>query len=493
MKQTIGRYEIKEKLGEGGMADVYLAHDPNFDRLVVVKVIKREYSANSEFRSRFHREARVIAKLEHEAIVPVHDFGEQDGQPYIVMRRMTGGSLTDRLASGPLSLPEVAHIIERVADALDHAHNQGIIHRDLKPGNILFDERGKAYLSDFGIAKVAEAATNLTGTGIIGTPAYMSPEQARAMYDLDGRSDVYSLGVVVFELLTGHLPYSARDAVGMALAHVSEPVPDIRKDQPKLPRESDSLIKRALAKKPADRYQTTGELAKDLSLLATKPSLKSHKPTQAEGVSLLQKSTLPSDMPPTGEPQNSPRLPAGKSRWPVWVLPLITIVLCSVVILIGGIAAMPALVAQLAQGVAIASATQSPTPVHTLVPPTLTPIPTSTATPTSFPAASEYRVVLRYEKPQVLDGFQSLQGRLTASGYQVEINQGYGFPGPQDAILYGAPSCLDAIADITGRAIDLIQLSNIPVQRLVSTDNSANSKIIIIQIADETRFPISPQ
>ena len=134
MTQTIGRYEIKQQLGEGGMAVVYLAHDPNFDREVVIKVIKREYSAYPEFRARFSREAKVIARLEHEAIVPVHDFGEHEGQPYIVMRHMTGGTLSDRLEAGPLSLPEAAHIVARIADALDHAHAKGIIHRDLKHG-----------------------------------------------------------------------------------------------------------------------------------------------------------------------------------------------------------------------------------------------------------------------------------------------------------------------------------------------------------------------
>jgi serine/threonine-protein kinase len=228
MTQTIGRYEIQQELGEGGMAVVYLAYDPNFERRVVVKVIKREFSAHPEFRARFSREARLIAKLEHEAIVPVYDFGEHDGQPFIVMRCMTGGTLTDRLANGPLSLPDAAGIVARIADALDHAHSRGIVHRDLKPANILFDERGKAYLSDFGIAKSAEATTKLTGTAIIGTPAYMSPEQVQAIAELDRRSDVYSLGVMVFELLTGDVPFKARDAMGLIFAHVNSPVPDIR-------------------------------------------------------------------------------------------------------------------------------------------------------------------------------------------------------------------------------------------------------------------------
>ena len=161
------------------MATVYLAYDPRFEREVALKVLPREMLHDPQFRVRFEREAKTIAKLEHSAIVPVYDVGEEDGQPYFVMRYMTGGTLSDRLAKGPLSLQNAAHVIDRIASALDEAHAKGFIHRDLKPGNILFDRAGEPYISDFGIAKFTSSQTNVTGSAIVGTPAYLSPEQAQ--------------------------------------------------------------------------------------------------------------------------------------------------------------------------------------------------------------------------------------------------------------------------------------------------------------------------
>ena len=162
-----------------------------------------------QFRTRFEREAKTIAMLEHPAIVPVYDFGEEQGQPYFVMRYMTGGSLTDRMKKGPMPIQDVVHLFDRLSPALDEAHSKGIIHRDLKPGNILFDQYGEPYVSDFGIAKIASTQTNVTGSAIMGTPAYMSPEQAQGE-GIDGRSDIYGLGVILFELLTGHAALSRR-------------------------------------------------------------------------------------------------------------------------------------------------------------------------------------------------------------------------------------------------------------------------------------------
>jgi serine/threonine-protein kinase len=204
--EKIGRYEIKNELGRGGMATVYHAHDPHFKRDVALKVLPREFLHDPTFRARFEREAQTIAQLEHPAIVPVYDFGEETGQPYIVMRYMSGGSLADRLRRESLATSEAARIVTRLAPALDEAHSQGIVHRDLKPANILFDQRGDPYISDFGIAKLSQDSATFTGSAIVGTPAYMSPEQARGEKDLDGRSDIYALGVILFEMLTGKRP-----------------------------------------------------------------------------------------------------------------------------------------------------------------------------------------------------------------------------------------------------------------------------------------------
>lgn len=257
----IGRYEIQSELGRGGMATVYLAHDPRIERKVAVKVLPPAFLHDPSFRARFEREARIIAALEHTAIVPVHDFGEENGQLYLVMRYMPGGSLGERLKAGPMPLAEASHIIGRIASALDEAHSRHIIHRDLKPDNILFDRNGEPYLSDFGIVKVAESSVAFTGSMIIGTPAYMSPEQAHGGKEIDGRSDIYALGVILFEMLTGRAPYQADTPMQLAMKHILDPVPSILAHKADLPAGLEVILARALAKDPADRYGTAGELA----------------------------------------------------------------------------------------------------------------------------------------------------------------------------------------------------------------------------------------
>lgn len=261
----IGRYEVKAELGRGGMATVYRAYDPRFERNIAIKVLPRALLHDPQFRKRFDREAKMIAMLEHPAIVPVYDFGEQDEQPYIVMRYMSGGSLADRLEEGPVSPEETLRIIKRLAPALDAAHAQGIIHRDIKPANILFDQYGNAFLSDFGIARLAQHAEGtLTGDAIIGTPAYMSPEQVQGDKEIDGRSDIYSLGIILFQMLTGDTPFQADTPAKTMMMHLLEPIPHALEFNPALPTGCESVITRALAKKPDDRYVSTDELAADL-------------------------------------------------------------------------------------------------------------------------------------------------------------------------------------------------------------------------------------
>ena len=265
--EQFGRYEIRSKLGKGGMATVYLAYDPRFDREVALKVLPEVFLHDDNFRQRFEREARIIARLEHKAIVPVYDFGEHRSQPYLVMRHMAGDSLATRLEEQhQLTSNEILKIVQRIASALDEAHRHGIIHRDLKPGNILFDQYGDAYLADFGIAKLGEATASLTGNTIVGTPAYMSPEQVHGRKTIDGRSDIYTLGIILYELLTGQVPYHAETPVQQMMAHVLEPVPDLQTiSEWNLPEDCSAIIKKAMAKEPDERHSTAGELAKDLS------------------------------------------------------------------------------------------------------------------------------------------------------------------------------------------------------------------------------------
>jgi serine/threonine protein kinase len=268
--KKIGRYRIKAELGRGGMSTVYLAHDPHFERDVAVKLLPLELLHQPTFRRRFEREAKVVAALDHPAIVPVYDFGEEAGQPFLVMRSMTGGSLSDRLKHGSLTIKEASAIISRLAPALDEVHAHGVIHRDIKPSNILFDQRNDPYISDFGTAKLMQAQTKLTDTGgAVGTPAYMSPEQIQGDEEIDGRSDIYSLGVILFEMLTGQHPYQTNTPIAVAVKHIFEPVPAILDMVPNLPTECQEIIGRAMAKDKVDRFVTAQGFATTLADVAS--------------------------------------------------------------------------------------------------------------------------------------------------------------------------------------------------------------------------------
>lgn len=264
MRERIDRYQIKDVVGQGGMATVYYAYDPRVKRDVAVKLLLSQLTADPEFRQRFEREAAIIAALDHPAIVPVYDYGEDQGQPFIVMRYMAGGSLDGLLRErGALPLAEAAVIVERIAAALDQAHAQGLVHRDLKPGNILFDQYGEAYLSDFGIARMAESGSSGQLDDLFGTPAYVSPEQV-AGAKLDARSDVYSLAVVFFTLLAGRPPFEAESPTALALKHISEPTPDLSALRSDLPAGIQTVVERGMAKDRDERYSTAGELAEEL-------------------------------------------------------------------------------------------------------------------------------------------------------------------------------------------------------------------------------------
>ena len=268
----IGRFELQREIDRGGMAVVYLARDPRLGRAVALKILPREFMFDPKFRARFQREAKVLVSLQIPGIVPVYDFGEHEGQPYLVMRYMAGGDLTRRIRSGPLSLSDSAEILARIAPALDEAHRRGLIHRDLKPGNILFDEENLAYLADFGVVKLTadNSVTLTTQGGVIGTPAYMSPEQVMGKDELDGRSDIYSMGAILYQMLTSHVPYKSDTPMGQAMMHVIEPLPDVREARPDLPPEAQKIIAKAMAKDRADRYPTAEALATAVSDLAIK-------------------------------------------------------------------------------------------------------------------------------------------------------------------------------------------------------------------------------
>ncbi|HLF89584.1 MAG TPA: protein kinase, partial [Anaerolineales bacterium] len=271
--EIIGRYKIERRIGRGGMAIIYLGHDPLMKRLVAIKLLPRQLTFDPTFRARFQREVEVIAALEHPAIVPVYDYGEKDEQPYFVMRYMPGGSLIDRLRYGNISLPDSARIVRQIAPALDEAHRKGVIHRDIKPGNILFDSNEHAYLSDFGIVKITGDTATYTGNNILGTPSYMSPELARGDTDIDGTSDVYALGVLIFRIWAGVLPYTANTPLGIAMKHITEPIPRVLDYRPDLPPECNNLISIAMAKERKERFRTATELANALDRIVASEEL----------------------------------------------------------------------------------------------------------------------------------------------------------------------------------------------------------------------------
>ena len=266
----IGQYKIVAAIGQGGMATVYKAYQSAFDRYVAIKVLSRQFSEDPTFVKRFQREARVVAKIEHKSIVPMYDYGEEEGLYYIVMRLIEGGTLRKKMFYEKIDLATAAHIIQQVAEALDFAHQHDVIHRDLKPSNILIDERGNAYLTDFGIAKMLGSNTQVTQSGVVGTPSYMSPEQCQGK-ELGPASDIYSLGTILFEVLTGQVPYEADTPLSVMYMHVRDPIPSARALNPKLPAAIDRLFMRVLAKQPNDRYPTAVAMVADFRQIAGLP------------------------------------------------------------------------------------------------------------------------------------------------------------------------------------------------------------------------------
>lgn len=392
--EKIGRYEIKKEIGRGGMATVYEAYDPRFERTVALKMLPREFMHEAEFRARFTREARTIATLEHPAIVPVYDFGEENGQPFLVMRLMTGGSLSDRLAEGPIPIDEAAVILKRLGSALDRAHGMGIIHRDLKPSNVLFDQYGDAFLADFGIVHVSSSTNALTASGsLVGTPTYMSPEQVYGDKQLDGRSDIYALGVILFQMLTGSTPYDADTPARMMMKHVMDPVPQILSLRPDLPPACNEIINKAMAKERDERFASATDLSTALTAV-TKPNLEQPSlarleaelsemqadlldevappatPTRTTAVP-LESPTVTTEVPPPPPPVGTGSAPVnfptpvpqvqtggGVPKW-VWGVVGLIVVLC-----LGGIAVVASLVANDKLALFGGDPTNTPRPVE---------------------------------------------------------------------------------------------------------------------------------
>lgn len=259
-----GRYELVELIGKGGMSSVWQAHDRLLDRLVAIKILHPHFTEDEEYVERFRREARSVAQLSHPNIVTVIDRGEDEGRQYIVFEYIEGENLKELLErTGPMPVRDALTLALQMARALSFAHGRGLIHRDVKPQNVLMNAEGQAKMTDFGIARELDVqGVTITGT-VLGTSEYIAPEQARGQ-QVDAQTDVYSLGVVLYELLTGGVPYHGDNFVTVALKHVNEPAPSVLEKRPEVPARVANAVERAMAKSPSERFQSMNELVDEL-------------------------------------------------------------------------------------------------------------------------------------------------------------------------------------------------------------------------------------
>jgi hypothetical protein len=254
--ENVGPYRIIEQLGQGGMATVFKAYHAALDRYVAIKVLHPAFKEEPNFLSRFQREARVVARLEHPNIVPIYDFAEHKGQPYLVMKFIEGQTLKARLNEKPLTKEEAVEIVDAVGGALAYAHKQGVLHRDVKPSNVLLSPDGSIYLADFGLARMAQAgASTLSKDVMLGTPQYISPEQGQGVSDLDQGTDIYSFGVLLYEMVVGRVPFNADTPFSIIHDHIYTPLPLPSTLNPNVPQVVERVLLKSLAKDRKDRFE----------------------------------------------------------------------------------------------------------------------------------------------------------------------------------------------------------------------------------------------
>ncbi|MCK5634131.1 MAG: protein kinase [Anaerolineales bacterium] len=254
--ENVGQYRIIEQLGQGGMATVFKAYHAALDRYVAIKVLHPAFKEEPNFLSRFQREARVVARMEHPNIVPIYDYAEHKGQPYLVMKFIDGQTLKARMNDNPLTKEEAVEIVDAIGGALAYAHKQGVLHRDVKPSNVLLSPDGAIYLADFGLARMAQAgASTLSKDVMLGTPQYISPEQGQGVRDLDQGTDIYSFGVLLYEIVVGRVPFNADTPFSIIHDHIYTPLPLPTAVNPKVPEVVERVLLKSLAKDRKDRFE----------------------------------------------------------------------------------------------------------------------------------------------------------------------------------------------------------------------------------------------
>ena len=279
--EQVGPYVLEAQVGQGGMATVYKAYHEQLDRHVALKVMHRNFLDDATFVARFTREAQIVGRLEHPNIVPIYDFDEHDGLPFLVMKYVRGQTLKRKLIKKPLTLDEILHVLGAVGSALSYAHENGVLHRDIKPSNVVIDTDDVPYLTDFGLARLASSGeSTMSADMLLGTPHYISPEQARGDKDLDKRTDIYSLGVVLYELLVGHVPFTGDTPYSIVHDHIYTPLPEPTKINPEIPLAVEEVLYKALAKNRDDRYATANALVDDLRNAINEANLKELDPSR---------------------------------------------------------------------------------------------------------------------------------------------------------------------------------------------------------------------
>jgi serine/threonine protein kinase len=417
--QSIGRYHILEQLGEGGMATVYKAFDTRLETDVAVKVIRTEalpQNAVERALKRFEREAKALARLTHPNIIPVIDYGEHSGHPYLVMKYLPGGTLKQTLRGKPIPWQKALKMLVPIAQGLDYAHRQGMVHRDVKPANILITADGAPMLSDFGIAKIIdeEITMDLTGTSAtVGTPEYMAPEQVTSK-TVDHRADIYALGVVLYEMITGRKPYQADTPMAVMFKHASEPLPNPRLFVPDIPESVEKVLLKALAKKPEDRYQDASmmaialeEILANFGALVRGSDQSKKKSTNDTLATIEQDDTYSTHMQETTfadsrtplETTKLESIPASNKRWLPWILILGGIGLVALILVtVMAVVIMLSNRAMSENTTSSAEAIQQPaTPVLAIPTKQSSPMPSPTLKPTSLPSATAEPAPRMYE------------------------------------------------------------------------------------------------